>query len=190
MSTITLGILIFIIIMGIGFFILAIGIYNSLVALEANTKKAWANIDVILKQRYDQIPQLLSICEQYVKYEKEMIDRIMSAREKMVSGKSITEKADGLNEVNSALGGLLALGENYPELKANESFNNIQEAISSLEERIADRREFYNDSVNIYNIRIKQIPDVFFARILGYFDKELFEVQEIEKQIPNLKMKL
>lgn len=185
-----IGILIFISILGIGLFILGIGIYNSLVALEANTKKAWANIDVILKQRYDQIPQLLSICEQYVKYEKGMIDRIMGAREKMVSGKSIGEKADGLNEVNSALGGLLALGENYPELKANENFSKIQDAISSLEERIADRREFYNDSVNIYNIRIKQIPDVFFARILGYIDKELFEVLEIEKAVPNLKMNL
>ena len=185
-----LGVLIFVAVMGIGLIILGIGIYNALIALEANTKKAWANIDVILKQRYDQIPQLLSICEQYVKYEKEMIDRIMKAREKMVSGKSVAAQADGLNEVNSALGGLLALGENYPELKANENFLNIQTAISDLEERIADRREFYNDSVNVYNIRIKQIPDVFFARLLAYSDKDLFEVQEIEKQIPNLKMNL
>lgn len=184
-----IGIVIIFLIISIGIVIMSIGIYNALVALKENIKKAWANIDVILKQRYDEVPQLIQICEQYVTYEKSMIDKIMDAREKMVKGRSIEDKADGFNALTSGISGLLAVGEAYPELKANESFIQIQNRLSELEERIADRREFYNESVNNYNIRIQQIPDVFFSRILGYQSETLFEVTEAEKSLPNLKMK-
>jgi LemA protein len=178
-----IGIVIVSLIISIGIVIMSIGIYNALVALKENIKKAWANIDVILKQRYDEVPQLIQICEQYVTYEKSMIDKIMDAREKMVKGRSIEDKADGFNALTSGISGLLAVGEAYPELKANENFMQIQNRLSELEERIADR------SVNNYNIRIQQIPDVFFSKILDYQSETLFEVTKAEKSLPNLKMK-
>jgi LemA protein len=177
-------------ILSIGIFIMAIGIYNALVALKENIKKAWANIDVILKQRYDEIPQLIQICEQYASYEKGTIDKIMKAREQMVKGRSIKDKADGSNALTASLGGLMAIAEGYPELKANTNFLQIQTRLSDLEERLADRREFFNESVNVFNIRIQQIPDVFFARILNYQSETLFEVTEEQKRSPSLKMNI
>jgi LemA protein len=186
-----LGLVLFIL-LGFGlatFVAIAVGVYNALVTVKENVLKAWANIDVILKQRYDEIPQLIEICEQYVEYEADMIKKIMAARENMVRGKSVEAKAQASQELTEMVGGLLAIGENYPNLKANEHFLQIQKRLSDLEESLADRREFYNDSVNIYNIRIQQIPDVIFARMLGYERKEMFEVHEPEKARPSLKMK-
>lgn len=190
LTVIIILVLIFFALMGFGLIILVVGIYNSLIQVKENVSKSWANIDVILKQRYDEVPQLIQVCEQYASYEKDMIDRIMTAREKMVSGKSVKDQADGFNELTTGLNGLLALGEAYPELKANENFLQIQTRLSHLEDSLADRREFYNDSVNIYNIRIQQIPDVFLAKILGYMAKELFKVDEKERSAPSLKMNL
>jgi LemA protein len=166
-----------------------IQIYNSLLAVNENINKAWANIDVTLKQRYDELPQLLKICEQYVEYEEDMIQKIMSAREKMVQGKDVSEKAAGFNELTAGIKGLLAVSEAYPDLKANVQYAQIQSRLSHLEETLADRREFYNDSVNIFNTRIQQIPDVFFANILGYQRKQMFEVNNEEKKIPDLTIK-
>ena len=185
-----IGIGVVILIIGAGLFIMGIGIYNALVALKENIKKAWANIDVILKQRYDEIPQLIQICEQYASYEQGTIDKIMKAREQMVKGRSVEEKADGSSALTASLGSLMAIAEGYPELKANENFLQIQTRLSDLEERLADRREFYNESANNYNIRIQQIPDVFFARMLAYQRESLFEVTEQEKSLPSLKMNI
>jgi LemA protein len=168
---------------------ITIQIYNSLLAVNENINKAWANIDVTLKQRYDELPQLLKICEQYVEYEEDMIQNIMSAREKMVTGRDVNEKALGFNELTAGIKGLLAVSEAYPELKANVQYTQIQSRLSHLEETLADRREFYNDSVNIFNTRIQQIPDVFFANLLGYQRKQMFEVTSEEKRIPDLTIK-
>ena len=168
---------------------ITIQIYNSLLAVNENINKAWANIDVTLKQRYDELPQLLKICEQYVEYEEDMIQNIMSAREKMVTGRDVNEKALGFNELTAGIKGLLAVSEAYPELKANVQYTQIQSRLSHLEETLADRREFYNDSVNIFNTRIQQIPDVFFANLLGYQRKQMFEVTSDEKRIPDLTIK-
>jgi LemA protein len=168
---------------------IAVSIYNGLIAIRENVNKSWANIDVILKQRYDEIPQLIKICEQYVEFEQGMIDRVLQAREKMVRGESLSDKAAGASELTAGLKGLLAVGESYPDLKSNTNFLQIQGRLSSLEENLADRREFYNDSVNVYNTRIQQFPDVFFAGALGMTRKELFKVEEAERKIPDLQIK-
>lgn len=170
----------------IGVVATAIGVYNSLTAVKENVNKAWANIDVILKQRYDEIPQLIKICEQYVQFEQGMIDRMMNAREKMVQGKSVETKAEASSELTAGIKGLLAVGEAYPDLKSNSNFMQIQTRLSRLEETLADRREFYNDSVNVLNTRIQQIPDVFFARSMGIERREMFKVHETEKALPDL----
>jgi LemA protein len=190
MQMLLLGSLFVLLLISAGLIVMFFGIYNALIANRENVKKAWANIDVILKQRYDEIPQLVKICEQYVKYEKSQIDRIMNAREKMVSGPTIDSKADGFNEVTAGIRGLLAVGEAYPDLKANSNFLQIQTRLAALEESIADRREFYNDSVNVFNIRIQTIPDIFIARSLGYTPQSMFEIKAEEKVLPSLDINL
>ena len=189
MEFIAIGGVVFIGFMMLAVIVIGIQIYNALLAVSENVNKSWANIDVILKQRYDELPQLIKLCEQYVDYEAEMIEKIMSAREKMVQGRDVKEKAAGFNEVTAGIKGLLAVGEAYPELKANNNFMQIQTRLSSLEEALADRREFYNDSVNVFNTRIQQIPDVFFANRLGYKRKQMFEVKSEEKVVPDLTIK-
>ncbi|MGV7222452.1 MAG: LemA family protein [Nitrospinales bacterium] len=165
-------------------------IYNNLISLKENIKKAWANIDVILKQRHDEIPKLISVCESFTQFEKGILDRLMKARENYFGAKSVSKKAAASGEVSAALGGLFAISENYPEIKSNEHFMNLQNRISHLEETLADRREFYNDSTNNYNIRIQQIPDVIVARFLNYQSEELFQVSEQERQDVKIDIKL
>lgn len=182
-------ILVFLLFMIFGVVFMLINIYNSLLVVKENVNKSWANIDVILKQRYDEIPQLIKICEQYVEFEQGMVNRIMSAREITIQGKSVQDKAAASSDLTSGLGGLLALGESNPELKANANFMQIQSRLSSLEESLADRRELYNDSVNINNTRIQQIPGVFLAGMLGMDRKEMFKVNESERGLPDLNIK-
>ena len=114
----------------------------------------------------------------------------MKARQNYMGARGVARKAEASGQITAALGGLFAIAENYPELKANKNFMQLQTRISHLEESLADRREFYNDSPNNYNIRIKQIPDVFVAGILSFCDEELFQVSEQERQDVDIKIKI
>jgi LemA protein len=163
----------------IGYFVT---IYNGLIRLKNNIKKAWSNIDVLLKQRHDELPKLIKVCESYMQYEKKTLENITKARSFYNSAGSVKDKVKANNMVSDALKSLFAVAENYPDLKANQNFMQLQGRITSLEENIADRREFYNESVNNYNIRIAQLPDVIVARILGYRDETLFEVSEEDRR--------
>jgi len=171
----------------VGYFIT---IYNGLISLKENIKKSWSNIDVILKQRHDELPKLISVCESYAEFETGVLDRLMKAREKYFKAQGVTKKSEASNEVTAALQGIFALAENYPDLKANKNFMQLQERISHLEETLADRREFYNDSVNNYNIRIKQIPDVLVAGMLSYQDEEMFKVSQKEREDVKIHIKI
>lgn len=167
-----------------------ISVYNGLISLKNQVDRAWANIDVILKQRYDEVPQLIQILEQYVQYEKSVIQKVMDARAHYGSAASTQDKIKASQEMSFALKGVFAIGENYPELKSNNNFTHIQTRLSSLESTLADRREVYNEAVTNYNTRILQFPDVIFSRMMNFGEKELFKVSEAEKQLPNLKMNL
>lgn len=159
-------------------------IYNNLVTLKHNVSKAWANIDVLLKQRHDELPKLVETCKQYMNYEKDALEAIIKARSAVSSAREKSDiKALGAAEtqLRLGLGNLFALVEDYPELKANESFQHLHSRITGLEHDIADRREFYNDSVNIKNIRIEQFPDVIVARTMGFRSADLLEFAESEK---------
>jgi len=159
-------------------------IYNNLVTLKHNVSKAWANIDVLLKQRHDELPKLVETCKQYMNYEKDALEAIIKARSAVSSARERSDiKALGAAEtqLRLGLGNLFALVEDYPELKANESFQHLQSRITGLEHDIADRREFYNDSVNIKNIRIEQFPDVIVARSMGFRPADLLIFAESEK---------
>ncbi len=167
-----------------------ITIYNGLITLKENIKKSWSNIDVILKQRHDELPKLISVCESYAEFEQGVLDRLMKAREKYFKAKGVANKSEASNEVTAALQGIFALAESYPDLKTNKNFMQLQDRISHLEETLADRREFYNDSVNNYNIRIKQIPDILVAGMLNYRDEEMFKVSEKERQDVKIDIKV
>ena len=182
-----LGIFLFGALAIVGYFIT---IYNGLISLKENIKKSWSNIDVIVKQRHDELPKLISVCESYSEFETGILDRLMRAREKYFKASGVAKKSEASNEVTAALQGIFALAENYPDLKANKNFMQLQDRISHLEETLADRREFYNDSVNNYNIRIKQIPDVLVAGMLNYRDEEMFKVSEKERQDVKIDIKI
>ena len=158
--------------------------YNSLVSIKNSVSKAWANIDVLLKQRHDELPKLVDTCKQYMKYEQVTLEKVIQARSR-VSDARETQNVAALGAAESALksslGQLFALAESYPELKANEQFLHLQSRISGLENALADRREFYNDSVNINNVRIEQFPDLIIARMFNFksFDLLKFASEEL-----------
>lgn len=170
--------------------IMMVTIYNGLVSLKNQIDRAWANVDVILKQRFDEIPQLIQVVEQYASYEQNTLNKIIQARSSYSSAQDIKSKINASNEMSLALKGLVALGESYPDLKANQSFLQLQGRISELENAIADRREHYNDTVTNYNTRIEQIPDVFFASLLGYAEKPLYRPPATETILPSLKLNM
>jgi len=156
-------------------------IYNNLVRLKHQVAKAWSNIDVILKQRHDELPNLVAVCREYMSYEQETLQRVIEARSAVSSAR---QRGDvrGLGQAEEALRGgldrLFALAENYPDLKANASFQQLSQRISYLEDSIADRRELYNDSVNVNNMRIEQLPDLLIARLFTFKPFELLEFAE------------
>lgn len=162
----------------------AIVIYNNLVSLKHAVSKAWANIDVLLKQRHDELPKLVETCKQYMNFEQETLEKVMQAR---ADAQNARQKGDvkGVGQAESAmrmgLGNLFAVAEAYPELKANQSFQQLQARITGLENSIADRREFYNESVNANNVRIEQFPDVIIARMLAFKEADLLEFADSEK---------
>lgn len=153
-----------------------VSIYNGLVRLKHNIEKAWSNINVLLKQRTDELTKLIASVKGYMKHEKGVLTEVTKARTAFMNSKSVPAKAAADNVMTSALKSLFAVAENYPQLKANENFINFQNRVSDIENQIADRREFYNDSVNTYNIRIQQIPYVIVANMLSYKAKQLFQV--------------
>ena len=163
-TLITLGIIAVLIIYGIS-------LYNHLVAVKHAVSKAWANIDVLLKQRHDEIPKLVEICRQYRQFEQETLEKVVRARSAVHDARE-TRDIGALGQaettLRAGLGGLFAVAEAYPELKANESFMQLQNRITQLENSITDRRELYNDSVNINNVRIEQFPDSILADWFGF----------------------
>lgn len=158
-------------------------IYNNLVALKHNIGKAWSNIDVLLKQRHDELPKLVETCKQYMQFEQETLEKVMAARNSVANAQ---QKGDipALGQAEGALrlglGGLFAVAEAYPDLKADETFQHLQACISGLENMIADRREFYNESVNVNNVRIEQFPDLIIARFFNFAAHSLLEFADHE----------
>lgn len=169
---------------------LAIGSYNRLVGLKHAVTKAWSNIDVLLKQRHDELPKLIETCKQYMGFEKDTLERVMKARAAAASAREAGD-VEGVGKAESqmrfGLGKLFAVAEAYPDLKTNQSFQQLQARITSLEEQIADRRESYNESVNTNNVGVEQFPDVIVARLFGFKDAALLQFSEDEKRDVDVK---
>lgn len=166
-----------------------ISIYNHLVRLKHAVSRAWANIDVLLKQRHDELPKLVETCKQHMGYEQQTLKAVMEARSAVASAReqgNIGALGQAETQLRLGLGNLFAVAEDYPELRASESFMHLQGRITGLESGIADRREFYNDSVNHLNVRLEQFPDLFIARKFGFKAAELLEFDEADKADVNM----
>ena len=164
----------------------AISIYNGLVALKNNADKSWSNIDVLLKQRRDELPKLVAVCERYMQHEAETLVKVTQARNLAAGATTMEAKAEAEGFLTEALKSLFAVTENYPELRADAQFGKLQGRVTSLENEIADRREFFNDSVNIYNIRIEQFPDLVVARGMNLNRRELWKIQPANREDPGI----
>ena len=165
-------------------------LYNGLVSIKHNVSKAWANIDVLLKQRHDELPKLVEVCKQYKEFEQTTLQRVIEARSQVQSAREKQDigalgKAEGV--LRTGLTRLFALAEAYPELRANENFMQLQQRVTTLENGIADRRELYNDAVNINNMRIEQFPDAVIARLFHFGSRPLLEFSSAEKADVDLK---
>lgn len=168
----------------------AVASYNALVGLKHGVAKAWSNVDVLLKQRYEELPKLVETCRQYMSHEKDTLERVIRARNAAANASSTGNMAalgEAEGQLRLGLGQLFAVAESYPVLKADETFRNLQSRISQLENSIADRREFYNESVNLINVRVETFPDVFIARFFGFRSQSLLRFSEAEKRDVDVK---
>ena len=172
-----LGVLVVVLIYGIT-------LYNGLVQLKHNVAKAWANIDVLLKQRHEELPKLIEVCKQYKQFEQATLTQVIAARNQVHAareGQDVAALGRAEGALRSGLGHLFAVAEAYPELRANENFMQLQGRISQLETGLTDRREFYNDAVNINNVRIQQFPDSVIAGLFRFGESPLLEFSSAEK---------
>ena len=168
--------------------IYAVIVYNGLVRMQNEIGRAWANIDVLLKQRHDEIPNLVACVKGYMDHERQTLEAVTQARTTSMSAASIPQKAQADLLLTGALRSFFAITEGYPQLQANQNFLGLQNRISQLEERIADRREFFNDGVNTYNTRIAQLPEVLMAKILTLQPRQMFRVNEQDRRQVEVKL--
>lgn len=165
-------------------------IYNGLVGLKHTVAKAWSNIDVLLKQRHDELPKLVEVCRHYKAFEQDTLVRVTEARAQVSQAREAHDlitlgRAEGT--LRAGLGQIFAVAEAYPELRANEHFMQLQSRITALENAIADRREWYNEAVNVLNIRIEQFPDLLIARLFGFSRGTLLVFARSERADVDLK---
>ncbi|HWQ40097.1 MAG TPA: LemA family protein [Burkholderiales bacterium] len=168
----------------------AILMYNNLVTLKHNVSKAWSNIDVLLKQRHDELPKLVETCKQYRQFEQETLQRVTEARARVQEARmkhDIAALGQAETALRAGLGSIFATVEAYPELRTAETFQHLLARISALENAIADRREFYNESVNINNVRIEQFPDSLVAALFRFGPFELLQFASAEKKDVDVK---
>ncbi len=161
-------------------------LYNRIIILKNRVDNAWAQIEVQLKRRADLIPNLVETVKGYASHEKEVFEKVTKARSAILSAKTPKEYAQAEGELTSALKTLFAVAEAYPELKANANFQELQKQLEETENKIAYARQFYNDTVLMYNNAIETFPGVLFARLFNLQRKEFFEIEETERKAPKV----
>jgi len=174
-----LAVLVIIVIAVIMYFV---GLYNKLVTFKNNIDRSFSNIDVLLKQRHDELPKLIETCKGYMQYEQKTLQAVTEARTAYLRATTPAEKAQADNLVSGALKTLFAVAEKYPDLKANTNFMQLQGRITELETKIAAQRGAYNEDVNAFNIRIAQVPANFVAGFMGLQPHALFQVAESDRE--------
>ncbi|MBU1027038.1 MAG: LemA family protein [Candidatus Margulisbacteria bacterium] len=165
-----------------------VGTYNGLVSLDQGVKQSWAQIENMLQRRYDLIPNLVSTVKGYAKHEKQIFIDVAEARTKLAGATTVNQKVRAANAMESVLGRLFAIAENYPALKASANFIALQDELAGTENRIAVARMRYNEMVQAYNTHAKRIPTVFFVRMFGFdSEKPFFKVEsEKAKEVPKV----
>jgi LemA protein len=164
------------------FFNFFIGVYNKLVMLKNNFEKAFRNIDVILMQRADEVPELVKVASRFMEHETAILTNLTKLRTDFLNSKTVDDKIENANEFSKSMKTLFSVSENYPTLLSNTNFLELQKRVSQMEDKIADRREFFNDSVNLYNVGIQEFPNLFLAKMIGYQTQNLFNVSPEEKE--------
>ena len=181
-----IGLIILIVVLAL-IVLFGIVMYNSVIRLNNQVKNAWAQIDVQLKRRADLIPNLMETVKGYMKHERKVLTEVTKARTAFMNAKSITQKAKASNMMSDTLKSLFAVSENYPQLKANENFMQLQEELTGTENKIAYSRQHYNDMVMPFNHKIQVFPNNMMARMLGFKEHKSFEVAEADKKVVKVK---
>lgn len=182
LSFVALAILAVFVITVIAVILYFVGLYNKLVAFKNNIDRSFSNIDVLLKQRHDELPKLIETCKGYMQYEQKTLQAVTEARTAFMRANTPADKAQADNLVSGALKSLFAVAEKYPDLKANTNFMQLQGRITDLETKIAAQRGAYNEDVNTFNIRIAQIPASLVAGFMGLQPHALFQVAEADRE--------
>lgn len=156
--------------------------YNRLIMLSNNVDKSFGNIDILLKQRADEIPNIIKVVKESMKFEESMLTKLTELRTQFLSASSTEEKVELSNQMQNQLKSIFAVAENYPDIKTSQNFLLLQNRVSQIEDAIADRREFFNESVTMYNIGIAEFPDLILAKLLMYKKKQLLQISEQEKK--------
>ena len=167
--------------------IAGIGIYNSLITLKNRVDEAWSDIDVQLKRRYDLIPNLVNTVKGYATHERELFEKVTAARSAAMGAQTPAQKEQAENALSGTLKSLFAIAENYPDLKANQNFLELQRELTDTEDKIQAARRFYNGNVRDFNTKIEIFPNNIFAGILNFTKREFFEAKEGEKEVVEVK---
>lgn len=183
MLTLILGIILVIIIVLV---VLTIGIYNGLIGARNRVKNAWSQIDVQLNRRADLVPNLVETVKGYAKHEKTVFQNVTEARSGVMKANTVQESADANNMLTDALKSLFAVAENYPDLKANENFLELQGQLEETENKIAYSRQFYNDTVYMYNNKVQMFPSNIIANQFNFVEAEFFEIEESAREVPKV----
>lgn len=162
--------------------VLIAGIYNKLVTLKMRVQNAWAQIETQLKRRFDLIPNLVETVKGYAAHEQGTLEKVIAARNSYANATTVEDKAAANNELSNTLKSIFALSESYPDLKANENFMSLQTELTGTEDKIAYSRQFYNDTVQMYNTAIMKFPSNIFAGMFGFTAESFFKIDEAEKE--------
>jgi LemA protein len=176
------------VLIGLAILIVLILIYyfNKFVVLGVRIDNSLSQIDVQLKKRADLVPNLVNIVKGYVKHEKDMITKVTDARKALLAAKDISSKVKAGDKLQSALKTIFALAENYPNLKANENFLQLQNELSAIEDKVAYSRQYYNDNIQSYNTATETFPGIAFAKLFGKSKKEFLKITAKEAAVPNV----
>jgi len=176
---IVLGVMVFVLLVLV---LYVVAVYNGLIQLKNSIDRDWSNIDVLLKQRFDELPKLIKVCEGYMQHERQTLEAVIKARSMVGNARGGEQQMAAQNALTDTLRSLFMVVERYPELKADVSFRQLGARISELENQIADRRELFNDTVNLFNIRIEQFPDVLVAKTFNFIRRDLWTIDPAHRQ--------
>jgi LemA protein len=176
---VSMGLIVVLVLIGL-FFLILVGMYNSLVQLKVRADSAWSDIDVQLKRRHDLIPNIVETVKGYAAHEKGTFENIAKFRSQAMQATAPADKAQAENQLTGALKSLFAVAENYPELKASEQFTGLQASLNSIEDNIQNARRYYNAVIRDYNTRVQSFPSNIIAGMFGFQPRQFFEVESPE----------